>query len=235
MRLREAREADMPAVLALINGYAARNLLLRRSQESLRRSLADFLLAEVDGAVVGCAALSELGPGLGEVRSLAVHADHTGRGVAHALIARHLDTARGRGFTDVLALTRSVSLFEKLGFQMTERERFLDKLAADCKDCPLAVCCDETAVARKAPETRAALTPEVAPLVVLEPGRNPANGDTDRPWPSREPGTHGTDPVEESTFGERSAGSNSANDGLAVSAAADDSVSMERGAERGTV
>ena len=147
-RLRAATAADVPALLALINGYAERGLLLRRSEESLREKLADFVVAERDGRVVGCAALTELGPALGEVRSLAVDETANGLGIGHALVDHLMAQAAGRGFREVLALTRRASFFERLGFVATERERFVDKLRVDCAACPLNLCCDEVAMVR---------------------------------------------------------------------------------------
>jgi len=156
VRLRDASERDVPPVLALINDYAQRNLVLPRTEESLRANLGDFAVAEVDGEVVGCCALSELGPGLGEIRSLAVRADMNGRGIGRGIIEHLMTRAWSRGFAEVLALTRRVSLFERLGFHVTRRERFLDKLATDCKACPLSLCCDEIAVHWLPPEALAA-------------------------------------------------------------------------------
>jgi amino-acid N-acetyltransferase len=155
VRLREAEERDIPAILTLINDYAQRNLLLARTEESLRERLADFAVAEIEGEVAGCAALTELGTGLGEIRSLAVRADMSGRGLGRALIEHLRGQAFSRGFVEVLALTRRVSLFERMGFHVARRERFLDKLAADCKACPLNLCCDETAVHWIPPEALA--------------------------------------------------------------------------------
>jgi len=145
---RKAREGDVEPLLRLINGYADRNQLLHRTESSLRLALADFTVLEADGEPVGCGALTALGPGLGEVRSLAVREDQAGRGLGHRIVEGLLQEARKRGFSEVLALTRRVSFFEALGFQVTRRERYLDKLAADCKACPLNPCCDETAVVR---------------------------------------------------------------------------------------
>jgi amino-acid N-acetyltransferase len=145
---RRAQERDVAPMLALINAYAQRNLLLYRSQASLREHLADFTVVESGGELVGCAALSELGPGLGEVRSLAVRSDHGGHGLGHALVERLLLEAGERGFERVLSLTRRVSFFEALGFTVTRRELFLDKLSTDCQDCPLNQSCDETAMVR---------------------------------------------------------------------------------------
>ena len=149
MRLRKAREGDLPALLALINGYAERGLLLGRTEASLRARLQDFIVAEVEGEVAGCAALADLGPGVAEVRSLAVREDLGGRGIGRALVEEVVAEAGRRGFHEVLALTRRTSFFEAIGFQATRRERFLDKLMVDCQTCPMNLCCDETAMVRE--------------------------------------------------------------------------------------
>jgi amino-acid N-acetyltransferase len=152
VRLRKARKEDVAPLLALINGYAERGLLLRRSEESLRSRLEDFTVAVAgDGAIVGCGALTELGPGLGEVRSLAVREDHAGQGLGHRIVEHLLGEAARRGFDEVLALTRRPSFFEALGFAVTRRERFLEKLMVDCRACPMNLCCDETAMVRVPP------------------------------------------------------------------------------------
>ena len=69
-----------------------------------------------------------------------------------------LEEAGERGFAEVLALTRSVPFFEALGFVVTRRERFLDKLKVDCQACPLNLCCDEVAMVRP-PASRRGLDP----------------------------------------------------------------------------
>jgi amino-acid N-acetyltransferase len=115
------------------------------------KHLGDFSVAEVAGVVVGCGALSQLGPGLGEIRSIAVRDDHAGHGIGHLLVDHLYSQAETRGFKEVLALTRRVNFFERLGFEVSRRERFLDKLMADCAACPMNLCCDETAVVKAVP------------------------------------------------------------------------------------
>ena len=153
MRLRDAEERDVAPLLALINGYADRGLLLRRTEDSLRRALPDFVVAtmpsgEGEDEIIGCGALTMLGPALGEVRSLAVRPDHAGKGLGRHIVEHLLVEAKGRGFAEVLALTRRSSFFDALGFEVTRRERFIDKLMVDCGACPLNVCCDEIAMVR---------------------------------------------------------------------------------------
>lgn len=148
VEMRKATEADLQPLLALINAYAQRGQLLPRSEESLRSRLADFTVALSRGEIVGCGALTPLGPGVGEVRSLAVRTDQAGRGLGHRIVAELLKQAAVVGYPDVLALTRRVSFFTALGFVPTRRELYLDKLMADCAACPKNVCCDETAMVR---------------------------------------------------------------------------------------
>ena len=170
MRLRDAEERDVAPLLALINGYADRGMLLRRTEESLRQALPDFVVATApapDGTeeIVGCGALTMLGPSLGEVRSLAVRPDMAGKGLGRKIVEHLLTQARERGFAEVLALTRRSSFFDALGFEVTRRERFIDKLMVDCGACPLNLCCDEIAMVRPpaAPGEFAPLSPQPAP------------------------------------------------------------------------
>jgi amino-acid N-acetyltransferase len=185
--LRDAEARDVPAILGLINDYARRNLLLPRSEESLRARLADFVVIEIDGGVAGCCALSELGPALGEIRSLAVREDMNGRGIGGALVRHLMVQAWVRGFHEVLALTRRISFFEGLGFLVTRRERYLDKLATDCRACPLNLCCDETAVVWLPPEARAAAVVDEAHAQRRAGGGN-GNGGEGKAEESSEPG-----------------------------------------------
>jgi amino-acid N-acetyltransferase len=159
VRLRKAVLADVPALLDIINGYARRGQLLSRTEASLRERLADFIVAEVEGQVVGGAALTELGPGLAEVRSLAVREGFAGRGIGHALVEAAVAEAARRGLHEVLALTRRTSFFAALGFEATRRERYLDKLMVDCQTCPMNLCCDETAMVRVLDEAGAGPEP----------------------------------------------------------------------------
>ena len=157
--LRKATAEDAPVLLALINAYASRGLLLRRSEDSLRRALCDFTVAVRNGEIVGCGALTDLGPGLGEIRSLAVREGAEGGGLGSRIAQHLLEEAADRGLAQVLALTRRVSFFQALGFEVTQRERFLDKLAVDCVGCPMNVCCDETAMVRRPPKEQSHTMP----------------------------------------------------------------------------
>lgn len=144
--VRPAHEADVPAIVALVNENVRQGHLLPRSPEHIHASLNTWLVAEVHGTVVGIGSLLKMSDVLVEVRSLAVLPAYRSYGVGVKLVSGLVEQARQRGFPTVFALTRAVRFFEKLGFSVTNKERFPEKVWTDCAICPLKDACDETAV-----------------------------------------------------------------------------------------
>jgi len=91
--VRRARTADVTMIKSLVDGYAGR-VLLAKEIVTLYESVQEFLVAEVDGEVVGCGALHVLWADLGEIRTVAVHPGVLGRGVGHAIVAGLIENAR---------------------------------------------------------------------------------------------------------------------------------------------
>lgn len=146
LAVRAAAEADVPAIVRIVAENARQGHLLPRSAENIRASLRSWLVAEVDGEVVGIGSLVEITPVLAEVRSLAVLPAFRSYGVGAAIVRGLVAEARRRRFPTVFALTRAVGFFEKIGFVVTGQERFPEKVWRDCVLCPLRQRCDETAV-----------------------------------------------------------------------------------------
>ena len=144
--VRPATEADVSAIVQVVNENARLGHLLPRSAENIRASLPNWLVAELGGRVVGIGSLLTMSPTLVEVRSLAVLPDYRRYGVGKLIVLALVEQARQRGIPTVFALTRAVSFFQSLGFVVTERERFPEKVWRDCVICPLQHACDETAV-----------------------------------------------------------------------------------------
>jgi len=133
--------------LRLINDHARRGDLLPRSAISIRETLVDWLVAEdPDGTLVACVSLLFYTPVLAEVRSLAVADSVKGKGYGRLLVRALIEQARLRGVPTLFALTRAVGFFEKVGFTVTRKERFPQKVWRDCVICPIQAHCDETAV-----------------------------------------------------------------------------------------
>ena len=144
--VRPAEEADVPAIVEIVNANARQGHLLPRSPENIRASLANWLVAEADGAVVGIGSLLAMSPTLVEVRSLAVLPAFRRYGLGAQIVNGLVERARERGVPTVFALTRAVPFFERMGFHSTSKERFPEKVWTDCVVCPLKDACDETAM-----------------------------------------------------------------------------------------
>ncbi len=143
----KARIDDPPRIVALVNQYADRQLMLPRSLNETYESLRDFYVWREEGELLGCAALHVSWQGLGELRSLAVRQEATGRGIGRQLVQSCLDEARALGMHRVFALTYVPEFFKKFGFQLYAKENLPHKVWADCLNCPKFPDCDEVALA----------------------------------------------------------------------------------------
>lgn len=144
--VRPAAESDIQGIATIVAENARQGHLLPRTVDSIRQSFMNWVVVEVDGMIAGCGSLLEMSPTLVEVRSLAVLPAYQSYGLGGKIIRELVTQARQRGFKTVFALTRAVSFFERQGFQVTDKERFPEKVWRDCAICPLQQCCDETAV-----------------------------------------------------------------------------------------
>jgi len=141
--------ADIPAILALINGFAARGIMLPRTEFELAENLRDFSVVQTELGVTGCAALHFYTPRAAEVRSLAIRSDLQGSGAGRALVEALEAEAQAFGLEDVFAFTYVPDFFLKLGFTTLERGELPLKAWKDCLRCPKFQCCDEVAVIKR--------------------------------------------------------------------------------------
>lgn len=149
IRIQPATEEDIVDIAALVNGFAAENVMLPRTEESILQSLPDWLVAMGDGAqLLGCGSLVSLTEQLVEVRSLAVAPQGQGKGIGRRIVEELVEMATARGYAQICALTLEEGFFEKLGFEVVDRWSISPKLWQDCIYCPKFHHCDEVAVAR---------------------------------------------------------------------------------------
>jgi amino-acid N-acetyltransferase len=144
--IEKARIDDPPLIVALVNHYADRQLMLPRSLNETYECLRDFFVWRQEGELLGCSALHVSWQGLGEVRSLAVRETATGRGIGRRLVQSCLDEARALGMHRVFALTYVPDFFKRLGFRPYAKENLPHKVWADCLNCPKFPDCDEVAL-----------------------------------------------------------------------------------------
>ena len=114
--VRTARQADAEEISALVAHHVPEGTLLPRSPEFVRERAMEFVVAEDDSGLIGCAHLDEYAPSLAEVRSLAVHPSAQGRGVGVALVQALKRLARRRRYTTLFAVSNRDSFFLSRGF-----------------------------------------------------------------------------------------------------------------------
>lgn len=115
--VRRAVTADVPAIRALVDIYAGDGQrLLRKNMVTLYEDVQEFVVAEIDGVVVGCGALHVLWEDLAEVRTVAVDPSAQRSGVGSAILTQLIEHARALGVKRLFCLTFAIAFFEAHGF-----------------------------------------------------------------------------------------------------------------------
>nr|WP_309123342.1 N-acetyltransferase [Paenibacillus sp.] len=146
---RKATVDDVDFLYELIQGYAESGIMLPRTKEMLREQADTFVVAEIDGRIVGCGALLRLGADLVEVRSLGLDPEYKGQGIGRKIVEQLELQARELGVPKLMALTYEVAFFERNGFTVVNKEIFPEKVWRDCIHCKKQHNCDEIAVLKR--------------------------------------------------------------------------------------
>jgi len=143
---RQASAADAAAVHRLISDNLEVGHLLPRTLDDIVEHASRFMVAEHDGAVVGCAELAPLSKTVAEVRSLVVDQESRGHRIGPRLVTELAAGAAARGFATLCAFTHQPSHFVKMGFTIVPHMWVPEKIAHDCTACPLFRRCGQYAV-----------------------------------------------------------------------------------------
>ena len=149
MTVRSANVNDVKTIHGLINAFAERDQMLFRSMADIFTNLQTFLVVEENNQVVGCCALEVIWSDLAEIKSLAVDEVHKGRGAGSMLVNAAVEQAKRLGLPKVFGLTLKPQFFEKLGFQVANKDSLPMKVWSDCARCTKQQNCDETAVIKQ--------------------------------------------------------------------------------------
>jgi amino-acid N-acetyltransferase len=118
--VRGARTADVTAIRRFLDFYSPKRILLDKPTVTLYEDVQEFVVAEVNGEVVGCGALHVLWADLAEVRTVAVDPACQRSGIGHHLLEALIARARGLGVLRIYCLTFEVEFFASHGFQVIE-------------------------------------------------------------------------------------------------------------------
>lgn len=143
---RQAAVSDAAAINELISDNLEAGHLLPRTMDDIVAHAARFIVAELDGGVIGCAELAPLSAKVAEVRSLVVDQHARGNHIGPRLVTELANTAAERGFATLCAFTHEPSHFVKMGFTIVPHMWVPEKIAHDCTSCPLFRRCGQYAV-----------------------------------------------------------------------------------------
>jgi amino-acid N-acetyltransferase len=144
--VRKANLRDIQKLLALVNGFAARGIMLPRTEFELAENIRDFVVIEAGDRLVACCALHIYSPTSAEIRSLAVDPGWQSHGLGRKMVeALELD-AREFGLSSLFAFTYVEGFFRKMGYETVERGELPLKAWKDCLRCPKFQACDEIAM-----------------------------------------------------------------------------------------
>lgn len=118
--IRSARTADVSAIRGLVGRYTGDGRLLAKAPVTLYEDVQEFVVAESDGAVVGCGALHVMWEDLGEIRTLAVDPARAREGIGGVLLDELIGRARGLGLARLFCLTFETEFFATRGFTEIE-------------------------------------------------------------------------------------------------------------------
>lgn len=114
--IRPARTQDVVAIRQLIDLYAPDRRLLSKATVTLYEDVQEFVVAEVEGRIVGCGALHVMWEDLAEIRTLAVSPELTGHGIGRRILSLLVDRGQRLGVSRIFCLTFEGDFFRRFGF-----------------------------------------------------------------------------------------------------------------------
>jgi amino-acid N-acetyltransferase len=143
---RQAAGPDASSVHGLISDNLEAGHLLPRTMDDIVAHVSRFVVAEIEGSVIGCAELAPLSRTVAEVRSLVVDQHARGNQIGPRLVTELASGAVSQGYATLCAFTHQPSHFVKMGFTIVPHMWVPEKIAHDCTSCPLFRRCGQYAV-----------------------------------------------------------------------------------------
>jgi len=146
MSVRRARMSDVDSIHQLTNFWADKGEILPRTRDNIIHDIQNFVVAELDGNVVGTASLYIYQTGLAEIRSVVVQDDAQKQGQGEALVQYLLEFANQMELEQIIVLTYIPQYFEQLGFNVIDKNSLADNIIEDSEPSPHKDPADEVAM-----------------------------------------------------------------------------------------
>jgi len=146
MSVRRARMSDVDSIHQLTNYWADKGEILPRTRDNIIHDIQNFVVAELDGKVVGTASLYIYQTGLAEIRSVVVQDDAQKQGQGEALVQYLLEFANQMELEQIIVLTYIPQYFSQLGFNLIDKNSLADNIIEDSEPSPDKDPADEVAM-----------------------------------------------------------------------------------------
>jgi len=146
LSVRRARMSDVDKIHQQVAYWADKGEILPRSRDNIIHDVQNFVVAEMDGEVVGCASLYIYQTGLAEIRSIVVDESVQGQGQGQALVQYLLEFAHQMELQQIIVLTYIPDFFNKLDFTLIEKSSLADNIIEDSEQSPHKDPADEVAM-----------------------------------------------------------------------------------------
>lgn len=146
--VRAASLRDIPGILQLINTFAAKAVMLPRTEFELAENIRDFVVIGSPERLAACGALHIYSPAAAEIRSLAVDSAWQSHGLGRKIVMALERDAANLGLSSLFAFTYVDGFFRKLGYEVVDRSLLPSKAWKDCLRCPKFQACDEIAMVK---------------------------------------------------------------------------------------
>jgi amino-acid N-acetyltransferase len=128
---RSATLNDIGGILELIKPLEQQGILAKRSREKMEMEIADYIVIERDGLIIGCTALHFGLEKFAVLACLAVHYDYRGDARGQRLFSTALTLAKTRGVKKIFVLsTQTAQWFIERGFERCELDSLPNTLKA---------------------------------------------------------------------------------------------------------
>jgi amino-acid N-acetyltransferase len=135
LKIRKAKVKDATEIFKILQHFALKEVLLPRSLNSIYENIRDFFVCEVDDKIVGVGSLHVYWEDLAEIKSLAVKEEYQHLGIGRSIVQECLNEAKELGIKRVFALTYVPDFFKKIGFEVTDKSNFPQKVWTECIHC----------------------------------------------------------------------------------------------------
>jgi len=150
IELKKATLFDIPAMQKLVANEVADGIILKRENDEVATNIRSYVLAFLDGELVGYAALHIHSMDIAEIRSLIVSPKARGLGIGVKIVEFCKNEAKELGVKEILVLTYIADFFKKLGFKEIEKEKIPNhKIWQDCIKCVHFPNCNEISLIYK--------------------------------------------------------------------------------------